>query len=203
MWLKYTCTLVSWHGWKCLCSSRDGRKERLFLGKVKREKKKMPFSLHNLPPMHWGDFLAAKSVISNFQQQSTQSTPLSSHYKGLSLIRMTHCVLMQQLCSHTTTQAKYKLHFHTTNLQQQICFEGNSLWLCFLLTKWGNVVNVSIWQVRSLTTYLISCLLKFQILQQYPLVVTTAFLWSFVVGFWHSQHLVMVGEGSLSCFNTE
>lgn len=38
-------------------------------------------SHHSSPPMHQGDFLAAKSVISNFLQRSAQSTPLSFHYK--------------------------------------------------------------------------------------------------------------------------
>lgn len=64
----------------------DESKER----KEREKNKKGQLSHHGSPLMHQGDFLAAKSVISNFQQRSTQSTPLSFHYKGLSLMRMTH-----------------------------------------------------------------------------------------------------------------
>lgn len=82
--------------------------------RARREKnRKGQFSLHVSPPLHWGDFLAAKNLISNFQQRSMQSTPMSFHYRGLSLMRMTHCVLTQQLC---WTYAKAPNHTHSLSL---------------------------------------------------------------------------------------
>lgn len=99
-------------------------------------------------------FLAAQSVISNFRQWSTQRTTLRYHNKGLSLMRITQCLLAAIIfickSAHTHTHKhtgigwigdgnnplSFKLHLHTTKFQ--LCLHWMLLWLCFFLTTTGN-----------------------------------------------------------------
>lgn len=95
--------------WKRLRSKRDGGERE----QGERKTEKGNFHSTSLLLCTEVIFSQRKNLISNFQQRSMQSTPMSFHYRGLSLMRMTHCVLTQQLC---WTYAKAPNHTHSLSL---------------------------------------------------------------------------------------